>query len=265
MSRVNIKNQDPRLLAMLGITLIAILVLVSFGPIPQPAAYHAFADQRSLWGIPHSNDTLTNLPFLLVGLAGLFALRRGVPAGGLPMLRPAYLLYFAGTALLFPTSGYYHLWPSDATLLWDRLAMTIAFMAFLAIIIGEYIDPRWSLRLLAPLVAFGMGTVVYWRLTDSGDGGDLRPYVLVQFLPMVLIPFIALAYRPLLRPVWYLWALLVSYGLAKLLELLDEPILHLTHLVSGHSLKHLVAAVGIAFFLLGLYQRRPQDTLATGS
>ncbi|MFZ1538539.1 MAG: hypothetical protein WAT23_14285 [Chromatiaceae bacterium] len=258
MSRVFTNNLDSRLLAMLGMTLAAVLALVIHGPIPQSAAYHAFADQRSYWGIPNSIDTLSNLSFLLVGSAGLFALRRGVPAGALPALRPAYLVYFAGAALLFPTSGYYHLWPANETLLWDRLAMTVAFMAFLAIVMGEYIEPRLGIRLLVPLVALGMGSIAYWRLTDGGDGGDLRPYVLVQFLPMLLIPFIALTYRPLLRPVWYLWALLACYGLAKLFELLDEPILDLTQYVSGHSLKHLAAALGIGFFLLGLYQRRPE-------
>jgi len=263
MSRMNRKILDPRRLTMLGMTVAAILVLISYGPIPQPAAYHAFADQRTYWGIPHGIDTLSNLPFFLIGLAGLFALRRGVPAGGLPILRPAYLLFFAGSALLLPASGYYHLWPTDATLLWDRLAMTVAFMAFLAIVIGEYIEPRLGSRLLAPLVAFGIGSIAYWRLTDGGDGGDLRPYVLVQFLPMLLIPFIALTYRPRLCPGWYLWALLTSYGLAKLLELLDEPIFHLTHRVSGHSLKHLAAAMGVAFFLRALYRRRPQDALAS--
>ncbi len=257
MFRKVIKNPDPRLLVMLGVTLTAIFAMIIYGPIPQSAAYHDFADQRSYWGIPRSLDTLSNLPFFLVGVAGLFALRRSVPAGALPVLRPAYLLYFAGTALLFPTSGYYHLWPADATLLWDRLAMTIAFMAFLAIIIGEYIEPRWGIRLLAPLIAFGMGSIAYWRFTDVGDGGDLRPYVLVQFLPMLLIPFIALTYRPLLRPVWYLWGLLASYGLAKLFEFLDKSILHFTHFISGHSLKHIAAALGIGLFLLGLYRRRP--------
>ena len=103
MPRLREIQPDPRLLALLGMTLVAVLVLMFHGPITQSAAYHAFADQRAYWGIPNSLDTLSNLSFLLVGSAGLFALRRGVPAGGLPILRPAYLLFLAGSALLFPT------------------------------------------------------------------------------------------------------------------------------------------------------------------
>lgn len=34
----------PRLLALLGMTLVAVLVLMFHGPITQSAAYHAFAD-----------------------------------------------------------------------------------------------------------------------------------------------------------------------------------------------------------------------------
>lgn len=248
---------DSRSLTIFGITLVAVLALAAYGPIPQAAAYHSFADQRPWLGLPNFSNTLSNLGFLLVGAAGLWALRKGVPAGGHAILRPAYLLFFAGTALLFPTSGIYHLWPSDATLAWDRLAMAIAFMAFFAIVIGEQIDPRLGARLLAPLVLIGIVSVGYWRLSDTGDGGDLRPYLLVQFLPMLLIPLIAVSYRPSLRPTWYLWALLASYGLAKVFELLDGPILRLSQGLSGHTLKHIVAAIGIAFFLLALFRRRP--------
>ena len=240
-----------------GVTLVAILALAVHGPIPQAADYHAFADQRPWLGIPNFSNTLSNLGFLLVGAAGLWTLHRGVPPGGLALLRPAYLLFFAGTALLFPTSGLYHLWPGNATLAGDRLAMAIAFMAFFAVVIGEYIDSRLGARLLVPLVLIGIVSVVYWRLSDTGDGGDLRLYLLVQFLPMLLIPIIALSERPSLRPTWYLWALLACYGLAKVFELLDAPILRLTQGLSGHTLKHIVAAIGIAFFLMALYRRRP--------
>jgi hypothetical protein len=253
-------RDQVRPLILFGVTLVAILALAVHGPIPQAADYHSFADQRPWLGLPNFSNTLSNLGFLLVGAAGLWALRRGVPAGGLALLRPAYLVFFDSTALLFPTSGIYHLWPSNATLAWDRLAMAIAFMAFFAAVIGEYIDSRLGARLLVPLVLIGIVSVAYWRLTDTGDGGDLRPYLLVQFLPMLLIPFIAVSYPPSLRPPWYLWALLASYGLAKLLELLDDPILRLSQGLSGHTLKHIVAAIGIAFFLLGLYLRRSVST-----
>ena len=44
------------------------LALLLHGPIAQWASYHAFADQRELWGIPHAADVLSNLPFAIAGL-----------------------------------------------------------------------------------------------------------------------------------------------------------------------------------------------------
>ena len=242
---------------LLALAAIATVAVGLHGPIPQPSGYHAFADGRSLAGIPHFADTVSNLPFLLVGVAGLALFLRGTPRGALPALRPAYLAFFAGTALLFPGSAYYHLAPSDSTLAWDRLPMTLAFMAVFAIIIGEHVSPRLGGRLLLPLLLFGAFSVLYWRATDSGNGGDLRLYVIVQYLPMLLIPAIVLLYRSALQPTSCLWALLGSYGAAKALEFLDAPVFRATGFVSGHTLKHLAAALGVSFLLLGIVRRRP--------
>jgi hypothetical protein len=247
---------DARLALLIAIATGAVIALLWYGPIPQSASYHAFADQRSLFGIPNFSNTLSNLPFFLVGVAGLVALRRGVPAGGLPPLRAAYLAFFLGAALLFPGSAWYHLAPSNHTLVWDRLPMTIAFMAFFAIILGEHVRPRLGARLLLPLLGVGVASVLAWWLSDNGTGGDLRLYVLVQYLPMLLIPVIVLTYPPALRPTGYVWALVAAYAIAKLLELLDGPVLSTTGMVSGHALKHLVAAAGMLVFLIGLFRRR---------
>jgi hypothetical protein len=242
---------------LLTLAAIAVVAVGLHGPIPQPSGYHDFADGRSFGGIPHFADTLSNLPFLLVGVAGLARFIRRTPRGALPALRPAYLSFFVGTALLFPGSAYYHLAPSDSTLAWDRLPMTLAFMAVFAIVIGEHISSRFGIRLLLPLLLFGAFSVLYWRLTDSGYGGDLRLYVIVQYLPMLLIPAIVLLYRSALEPTSYLWALLGSYGAAKALEFLDAPVLRITGVVSGHTLKHLAAALGVYFLFLGLTRRSP--------
>jgi hypothetical protein len=245
---------------LLGVVVVATTAVTLYGPIPQPADYHAFADGRALLGVPNFADTLSNVPFLAVGLAGLFLLRRGVPPGGLPALRPAYVTLFAGTALLGPGSAWYHLAPSNPTLTWDRLPMTVAFMSFLTIVIGEHVGVRLARRLHLPLLLAGVLSVVYWRATDSGDGGDLRPYVLVQFVPMLLVPATLLLYRCALEPTWHLWALVACYGAAKGLELADEPVLAATGFVGGHTLKHLASAAGLAFLLPALVRRRPPES-----
>ncbi len=95
--------------------------------IAQDQAYHLFADQRSWLGIPRAADVLSNLAFVLVGLAGIarLASRRrtrfsAATEAGLWCVALGFLCTGAGSA-------WYHLNPVDATLAWDRLAMTLVF------------------------------------------------------------------------------------------------------------------------------------------
>jgi len=249
--------QDLRPLMLAGTVLFAVIYVLLRGPIPQPPGYHNFVDKWPFLGVRNFSNTVSNLPFLLVGIAGLIALRSHAPEGALPALRWAYFAFFLGSVLLSLGSAYYHLTPTNRTLAWDRLPMTIVFMAFFTIIIGEHISPTWGFRLLVPLILLGVSSVFFWRLTDSGTGGDLRLYGLVQYLSLTLSLFIVILYPAALIPTFYVWAALISYAVSKALEHFDRNVLQLTGFVSGHTLKHLFAALGIFFFLVGLLLRRP--------
>lgn len=235
-------------------------VLAAVGPVPQNPAYHNFADQRTLLGIPNFLDVVSSMTYLLAGLAGIAISCKKVIPGGLPELRVPYLLFFTGVMLTGIGSAWYHLEPSNSSLSWDRLPMTVAFMAFFAAIIGEYYSVRAGRRLLWPLIAVGLFSVVYWHISEMAGKGDLRPYIMVQFLPMLLIPLIVYFRPDHLRPTRYLWWLMICYLLAKILELYDREIYTLTSLISGHTLKHLVSATGIVFFYLALKYRHPAGT-----
>jgi hypothetical protein len=226
-------------------------------PIPQPAGYHQFADRRALLNIENFCNVMSNLPFLIVGLIGIREIALRQPAGIVPRLKPAYLCLFIGIVLVAFGSGYYHHAPNDETLVWDRLPMTITFMTLFAVVIGEHIDANAGLRLLAPLLVVGAASVLYWRIL-----GDLRPYVVVQFLPLLLVPLILLLYRSRLTGVGYLWGLIGAYVVAKLLETADQAIFAWGQLVSGHTLKHLSAGLGMAIFLVAIMRRRPTNTPA---
>jgi hypothetical protein len=246
------------------ITVIAVIAAALLPPIAQDAGYHRFADQRTLFGIPYFADVLSNLPFIVVGALGLRTLSPGCPPGGLTELMPAYRTFFAGMVLIGVGSLYYHFDPTNATLVWDRLPMTISFMAFFAAIVGEHLSATLGRRLLWPLIILGLGTVLYWHLTEAAGRGDLRPYGLVQFLPMALLPLLLLRHPSRLRGTRYLWAVLAAYALAKGAEAADERIFSLTGFISGHSLKHLLAASGGYAFLLALRRRHPAETVPAG-
>lgn len=235
------------------ITGVAIIGAFLLPKVPQDPAYHQFADTRTILSVPNFWNVLSNLPFVFVGLTGLVMCVRSSLAI-VPELKPAYILFFIGVAAVAFGSGYYHLWPSNQTLVWDRLPMTIGFMSIFALIIAEFISVKAGRVLFLPLVIAGFASVFYWDYSESLNAGDLRFYGLVQFLPMLLIPLILLMYQSRFTHIGLYWAVLAAYGLAKLAELGDHVIYDLLDF-SGHSLKHLIAAAAPWMFYLALKKR----------
>jgi len=246
----------PATLCIITLSLLAAGSLIRYGPVPQDPAYHLFADQKSLFSIPNFWNVVSNLPFVLVGLAGLhrYTIKTSCPApAGSTM---AYRLFFGGVVCIGLSSGYYHVHPDNWSLFWDRLSMALSFMAFLSIVIGAFASRRLGRRLLPPLVLFGLFSVVYWMVTEQYGTGDLRPYIITQFLPVLVIPVIIFS-RPA-RSIKTADILVIGAGyvLAKLFEALDGQIFHLL-MISGHTLKHLAAAFCAYWMLHVLRIRKP--------
>ncbi len=139
---------DNRLKIILAVVAVAIITILSIDPIAQPQDYHNFADQRDLLNIPNFFNVLSSLPFVIVGIMGMRLVGSGRASGGLAELQGIYLTFFAGVFLTGFGSAYYHYHPDNQTLLWDRLPMTIAFMAFFSAIVGEYISLRCCLEIV---------------------------------------------------------------------------------------------------------------------
>lgn len=249
-----------RLWILAGFTLSTILIVSLVPRISQNPAYHQFADQRSFFGIPNCLNVISNAPFLLVGaLALTFLFRRPdqpeKPVFLNPRERWPYAVFFFGVALTSIGSAYYHFAPGNDTLIWDRLPMTIAFVSFFAAVVAERISLKAGIWLLAPLVLIGIGSVAYWNLTEMHGKGDLRPYGYVQAYPLLGVPLIILLFPASYTRTADLLAAGGIYILAKLFELLDRPIFDLGHFVSGHTLKHLTAALS-AYWALRMLQLR---------
>ena len=227
----------------------AVIAAVMAPRIAQDPAYHHFADTRPLLGIPNSLNVVSNLPFAFVGLAGLVAVSRLRTWERWP-----YAALFAGAALTSIGSAYYHLEPSNWTLVWDRLPMTIGFMGLLTAVVAQRVSARAARALFVPLLVFGAASVAYWYWSETRGAGDLRPYALVQFGSLVVI-LIALVVSPSARGDRYLYLGLGAYLLAKVFEYGDVWIYNAGHVVSGHTIKHVMAAVGVWFLVVMLRQR----------
>jgi Ceramidase len=209
-------------------------------PIPQDPHYHQFADQRTLLGIPHFWNVVSNIPFVLIGGIGLHRFRRD----------PTTIVLFSGVLLTGFGSSYYHWNPNDDTLFWDRLPMTMGFMAVLSAVIKERISEEAGAILLWPLLAMGIFSLLLWRWTD-----DLRLYAWVQFFPLLVLPILFLLFPPKFTGTSYWLAAIGLYALAKLLELYDHEVYSVGSLLSGHTLKHFASAAA-TFAVLRHFQTR---------
>ena len=226
-------------------------------PIPQDPAYHALADSRALAGIPNFGNVVSNLGFLIVGFMGLrLCMGRGIDGAS-----RSWTVFFFGVLLVALGSGYYHWTPNSDTLAWDRLPMTIAFMALFSALVAEYVRPEIERTLLRVAIAVGILSVIWWRYT-----GDLRFYAWVQFAPLVALLFIAIAFPARYSGGRYLVLGLVFYALSKVAEHWDIAIFAATsETISGHSLKHVAAAAGMWALLAGLKARQQHAIVQPGS
>ena len=129
-------------------------------------------------------------------------------------------------------------------------------MTLFTTVVGEGISPFWGKKLLAPLLAADAVSGIYWSVKEARGLGDLRPYALVQFLPLVLIPLNLLRFGSALTRPGYLWAILVTYAAAKLAERFDGGLLAATGILSGHSIKHLLSGLATFWMVVALLKRK---------
>ena len=229
---------------------LAIVALLFVPPIPQDPAYHRFADQRTLFGIPNFWNVASNLPFLLVALWGIRGLLSSTAFID-PWERAAYAIFLFGIGLVAVGSSYYHARPNNDTLVWDRLPMTIGFMSLLAMVIGERISPRAGRLLLFPLIATGIASVFFWQ-----SSGDLRFYGFVQFYTLLALPLMVALFPPRYTGTAGIVAMAAFYVLAKLLESFDRAIGSVI-VTGGHPWKHVAAAIGVLCYVISVERRRP--------
>lgn len=224
---------------------LAFIGLLIMSPIPQDTMYHQFSDTRTILSISNALNVISNVPFLLVGILGVIAIHsKSKFTIEMDNIFAYYALFFGITLVAFG-SGYYHLWPRNETLIWDRLPMTIAFMGLVSIIITEFISVKIGKITLFPLLLLGLSSVLYWYITEINGNGDLRPYILIQFFPVLGIPIVLLFFRPSYNYISCYWWLLVCYIIAKLLEYFDHQVHVFLLIISGHSIKHIITAIGL--------------------
>jgi len=237
------------------ITLGTIALLAVHGRIAQPARYNDFADQSAVFGIPHAADVISNAGFALVAIWGWLTLWPRRASAELRTGWPGYRLFLIGLLLTAFGSAFYHLVPENSRLIWDRLPISLACAGLLVGVRGDTRPRLNTEREAIALGLFAVASVAWWAWTDSRGADDLRPYLLLQGLPLVLIPLWQAIYRaPRSDRIAFATAMAL-YVVAKGAELFDHEIAHALGFVSGHTLKHLIATMATAAVVWGLSRR----------
>jgi hypothetical protein len=250
--------RDPRLW-FLGLLILAMSLAIMLLPsIPAPAHLSLYADRRDFFGVPNFFDVVSNAPFVLLGLWGLYVLTHANRSAFASAAEKwPYGVLFASIALVGFGSAYYHLAPDAARLVWDRLPIAVGIMALLSAVIAERIHVRSGLYLLAPLLAVGAAAVLYWRWSGLQGTENVVPYAAVQYGGIAAVVIIALLFRSRYSRGADVFGAVALYGAAKVAEVLDALIYALGGFVSGHTLKHLLAALAVWWLLRMLQLRSP--------
>ncbi len=164
MSNVKSRYWRESLLALVALCAIGGTSLVA--PIAQDPAYHAFVDTRAVAGLPNFWNVVSNIGFVLAGLYGAAISRRLTS----PQCMPRFLVFCIAVICVGVGSSYYHYALSTPALLWDRLPMSVAFMALFSFVIGDRLGWRAGNALFYPLLVLGAGSVLYWSWTESHAG-----------------------------------------------------------------------------------------------
>ncbi len=231
----------------LAFTAAALAASVLLPAYPQPLEYHDFADHREMAGIANFLDVTTNVGFLFVALVGFAVVFRPGTSFEHPAERWPYAVFFAGVLLTALGSAYYHLAPDNERLFWDRVPMTIAFMSLIAAQIVDRVSVRVGLLLFVPMLGIGIGTVVYWLMTERAGAGNVMPYAVLQAYAVIALLGITWMVTSRYTHGESLYWVFAGYVVAKLFETFDRALYGLAGLISGHSLKHLAAAAAGVF------------------
>ena len=234
-------NNKIKILSAVSICfIVAVFCIKRFA---QNSHYHLFSDNIEIFAIPNFNNVISNFPFIVFGIIGITFIIKKHKKNQKSTILLASLFFFLGIFFTGIGSSYYHLYPNTNTLVWDRLPMVIVFMSFFSSIITENISNSLGKKSLVYLLIIGVISVLYWYITELFGIGDLRLYVIVQFLPLILIPLILLMFNNLSSSNKYYWFIIGIYILAKIFETFDEQIYLITNVISGHTIKHLVASI----------------------
>ena len=141
--------------------------------------------------------------------------------------------------------------PNDSTMLWDRLGMSVVIGSCISLLIHDMSDRNLAGMIHLPIVVTSVISVLWWPVFD-----DLRFYFIVKHHPFILFPILLFYGNHIYDKIsGYYWGLSM-FILATLFEFTDLQIFEITGFISGHTLKHIFAGVGLWLLMAMIRDRK---------
>ena len=239
-------------------TVLLIIAALWYGKVEQAQSYYLFADDRTFFGIPNGLDVMSNLAIVYPGVIGLMLVYERQKNGHEyrdPIEQTIQYCLFLGMVLTFLGSVWFHLNPNDSTLVWDRLAMTVVMACYCSLIIADRYSIDLAKRIHFPLISIGLLSVIYWEYS-----GDLRPYFFFKMQPVILVA-ILLVYgkKTYDRAADYIISMSLVL-VATLTENIDKIIFDNLDIISGHTMKHIIAGISLWWIMRMIQKRKLIDS-----
>lgn len=250
-------------LASLGsLMLLVVIGLLAWGPLPISAQAHRYADARAWLGVPNGANVLVNLPLFWLAVWGWCATRVSAWPRALRLPWQGFHLCVMAAAL---GAAMYHAAPGDMLMVAARTLQACAFVLLALGLLAERVDPRFgSGAACSGAIALTALAGLVVALAGRQQGvADLRPLLLFEAIPVLLIPAAVLRVpRDQTSTSSWLVALALYSG-AKLFELTDAPIFKATGWISGHTLMHLGCAGVVGWMAYRAAVTRSTDSVST--
>jgi hypothetical protein len=220
--------------------------LIAWGPVLLATTAHAYADDRAWGGLPNSANVLASLPLLAAGIWGLLATRASRWS---EELRRPWMAFHACAAAAATVAAVYHAAPGDTSFILAHALTGAAFVFLGQGVLAERVHPEFgsTQALLGASALVGLACAFVFAGAALGHGIDMRPFMLLEVLPVLLIPAGAL-WLPGAHTRASDWIImLVAYGVAKGFDAADAAVLSATGWISGHALMHLSLAAVAAW------------------
>lgn len=239
------------LVMLASMTLAATMGMVAWGPMLVAFDEHRYADERTWLGVPAAANVLVNLPMFALGAWGW----RTTRSSGWPeALRRPWGWFHICAMLSAVLAGMYHANPGDVLFVLAHVCTACCFLALTLGALAERVHLNFGSRatcraaLLGPVllgVAMLLGRLLYGEL-------DLRPLLLLEIIPVLVIPAGALSLRGQWTRASDWLAVLLLYAVSKMFETGDAAILRATGgSLSGHTLMHLALGGAVGWMAYG--------------